>query len=81
MLLVFGVYPQMHTMDPSSSSILQKTAAINKGINEVQKIRAGNQVADTLNIRNELLVDLVYDLPLNFDVPVWRKDNVRRINK
>ena len=74
-LLVFGTYPRMHTIDPLLPSILQRAAAIDKAMNEVRKIRAENQVADALITRNKPLVDLVYDLPLNFDILVWQEDN------
>ncbi len=51
-LLVFGAYPHMHSIDLPVPSIIQRAAAIDKAMNEVQKIQAENQVVDVLNIRN-----------------------------
>lgn len=48
---------------------------------KARKIRAKNQLIDTLSTKNELLVDLVHDLPLHSDVLVLRKYNLGRIAK
>ncbi len=80
-LLVFGAYPCMHSMDLLTPTIIQRTATIEKAIDEVRKIRAKNQVADALNTRNKPLMDLVHDLPLNSDVLVWREGNVGQSGK
>lgn len=67
-LLVFETYWEINVMDLLLPNILQRAAAIDKAINKLQKIWAENQIADTLNARNGLLVDLVQDLLLNSDV-------------
>lgn len=41
-LLIFGAYLYMHSMDPLASSIIQKAALIDKAMNEVRKIEAEN---------------------------------------
>lgn len=74
-LLIFGVYPHMYSMDPPAISIIQKTTAIEKAMDEIRKIRAENQVADAVNTKNSSLVDFVHDLFLNSDILVWQKDN------
>lgn len=35
-LLVFGVYPRMHAMDPPAPSIVQRAAAMKKAMDEVR---------------------------------------------
>lgn len=50
-------------------------------MNEIQKIRAENQIADAINPGNRPFVDLIYDLLLNFDVLIWQKSNVGRTSK
>ena len=80
-LLVFGVYPRMHDLDPPSPSIVQRSEAIRKAMEEIRKIRAERQTADALNTRNGPIVDPVHDLPLNADVLVWREGNGGRTGK
>lgn len=67
-LLVFGAYPSMHSMDPLAPTIIQRAAAIEKAIHEVRKIHAEGQVVGALNTKNGPQVDLVYDLSINSDV-------------
>ncbi len=80
-LLVFGTYPRMHSMDQPVPTIIQRAAAIEKAMDEVSKIRAENQVANTPNTRNRPLMDFVHDLPLNSDVLVWQEGNTGRSGK
>lgn len=80
-LLVFGAYPRMHELDPPAPSISQRAAAIKKAMDEVQKYRAEQQVADALNTRNGPVVNHLHDLPLNSDVLVWREGNAGHIGK
>ena len=80
-LLVFGAYPRMHSMDPPTPTIIQRATVIEKAMEQVRKIRAESQVIDAINTRNGPLVDLVYDLPVNSDVLVWREDNAGRTGK
>lgn len=80
-LLVFGAYPRMYSIDPPALTIIQRATAIKKAIEQVRKIRAKNEVINALNTRNGLLLDLVYNLLLNFNVLVLQKDNARRTGK
>lgn len=50
-LFVFGAYAHMHNVNLLTLSIIQ---------NEIRKILAKNQVADALNTKKRLLVDLIY---------------------
>ena len=78
-LLVFGAYLRMHSIDLSAPTIIQRAAAIEKAIEQVRKIRAKNKMIYTLNTRNGPLVDLVHDLLLNFNILVLREGNAGRI--
>lgn len=76
-LLIFRAYLHMHSIDPLTSTIIQRTAPIEKVIEQVRKIWAKNRVIDTFNIKNRPNINLVYDLLLNFDVVVWQEGNAR----
>jgi hypothetical protein len=67
-LLVFDVYPRMHFMNSPTPSINQRAMTIEKVMTEVRKFRAERQVADVLNIRNDLIVISIHDLSLNSNV-------------
>jgi hypothetical protein len=67
-LLIFDVYSRMHIMNSSTSSITQRAMTIEKTMIEVRKFRAERQVADVLNIRNDLIVTPIHELPLNSNV-------------
>jgi hypothetical protein len=67
-LLIFDVYPRMHIINSSISSISQRTIAIEKAMIEMRKFRAERQVADALNTRNNLIIISIHDLLLNSDV-------------
>lgn len=41
-LLIFGTFLYMHSMDPLASSIIKKAVIIDKTMNEVRKIEAEN---------------------------------------
>lgn len=69
-LLIFRAYSRMHNMNSLITSILQRATTIDKAMNEIQKIRAENQIPDVFKTRNRLLVDLVHNLLLNFDILV-----------
>jgi hypothetical protein len=69
-LLVFDAYSRMHAMNSSISSISQRAMTIEKVMTEVRKFRAERQVADVLNIRNDLIIIPIHDLLLNLNVPV-----------
>jgi hypothetical protein len=67
-LLVFGVYPRIHIMNSSASSISQRAMTIKKAMTEIRKFRVERQVADALNTRNDSNVSSIHDLFLNSDV-------------
>ena len=72
-LLVFGAYPRMSEFNSPTPTITQCATAIKNVMKEVQKVRAGKQVIDTLNQRNGPgpMVSVVHNLPLDSDVLVW----------
>jgi hypothetical protein len=47
---------------------------IEKAMIEMRKFRAERQVADTLNIRNDLIIISIHDLFLNSNVLIWREN-------
>jgi hypothetical protein len=67
-LLIFDAYSRMHVVNSPISSISQRAMTIEKVMTEVRKFRAEQQVADALNIRNDLIVIPIHDLLLNSDV-------------
>jgi hypothetical protein len=67
-LLIFDVYSRMHVMNSSISSINQRAMTIEKAMIEMRKFRAERQVADALNIRNDLIIISIHDLFLNSNV-------------
>jgi hypothetical protein len=67
-LLIFETYSRMHVMNSSISSINQRAMTIEKAMIEMRKFRAERQVADALNIRNDLIVTSIHDLSINSDV-------------
>lgn len=77
-LLVFGAYPRMHELDPPAASIIKRSTAIQKAMEEIRKVRAERQISDALNTRNGPIVNHLHDLPLNSDVLVYREGNAGR---
>jgi hypothetical protein len=67
-LLVFEAYSRMHAMNSSISSINQRTITIEKVMIKVRKFRTERQIADALNIRNDLIIISIHDLLLNSNV-------------
>ena len=74
-LLVFGCYPRMTQLDPTSPSIATHALAIKKAMHEVNKLRASRQITEALRKRNGPRTEQVLDLPLNSEVLVWRDNN------
>ena len=75
--LVFGAYLCISKFNSPTSTISQWTTSIKNAIKEVQKVRAGRQVAHTLNQKNGPgpMISVVHDLPLDSDVVIWREGN------
>jgi hypothetical protein len=74
-LLTFEAYSRMHVIYSSTSLMTQLALTIEKAMIEIRKFRAERQVADALNIRNDLIVTSIHDLFLYSDVLIWREDN------
>ncbi len=80
-LLVFEAYSRMNAMNLSISSINQRATIIEKAMIEMRQFRIKRQVADVLNIRNELIIIPIHDLLLNSNVLIWREDNSNQRDK
>jgi hypothetical protein len=63
-LLVFGVYPWLTEIDPSSSLVTKKAEAIYTVTKEVRCLYTERQVKDVLVMRNSLNTKNILDLPL-----------------
>ena len=63
----------MNKLDPLAPSIIKQAAVIQKAIAKVVKLQAKQTVNNALHYRNGPNTTLVYDLPLNSKVLVWRK--------
>lgn len=72
-LLVFGAYHQMSLFNAPSPTIIQRSAAIEKAMKEIRILQAERQVIDGLRQRIGSNTSVLYDLPLNSDVLVWRR--------
>jgi hypothetical protein len=72
-LLVYRAYPRMSNLDPFTPSIIDWAAIIRKAIAEIVKLRAKQTVNSALYYRNRLNTTLIYDLPLNSEVFIWRE--------
>jgi hypothetical protein len=80
-LLIFETYSRMHIMNSSISFMTQRALIIEKIMIEIRKFRAERQVADALNIRNDLIIISIHDLFLNSNTLIWREDNVNQRDK
>ena len=72
-LLVYGAYPRISNLDPPAPSITEQAAVIRKAIAEIVKLWAKQTVNNALHHYNGPNTTLVYDLPLNSKVLIWRK--------
>jgi hypothetical protein len=72
-LLVYGAYPRISNLGPPAPSITEQAAVIQKAMAEIVKLRAKQIVNNALHHRNGPNTTLVYNLPLNSKVLVWRK--------
>lgn len=68
---VLEAYLHIYSMNLLSSSIIQRATTTDKVMDQVKIIRAKNQVADILNIRNGRFVDLVHDFWSILNVLIW----------
>jgi len=72
-LLVYGAYLRISKLDLPALSITDWAAVIRKAIAEIVKLRAKQTVNNALHYRNGPNTTLVYNLPLNSKVFMWRK--------
>jgi len=72
-LLVYRAYLKISNLGPPTPSIIERAAAIQKVMAEIVKLRAKQTVNNALYHRNGPNMTLVYDLPLNSKVLIWRK--------
>jgi hypothetical protein len=72
-LLVFRAYLYIVESDAPNPIVVKRAAALKKAMEEVKKLRAERQVVDALNMRNGPKTTIIYNLPLNSPVLVWRE--------
>ena len=72
-LLVYGAYLRISNLGPPAPSITERAAIIRKVMAEIVKLRAKQTVNNALYYRNGPSITLVYNLPLNSKVLIWRK--------
>src|ERR1700722_3787875 len=72
-LLVYRAYPRISKLDPFAPSIMEQATAIRKAMAEIVKLRAKQTVNNALHYHNGPNITLVYNLPLNSKVLIWRK--------
>jgi len=72
-LLVYGAYLRISNLNPPAPSITERAAAIWKAMAEIVKLWAKQAVNNALHYRNGPNMTLVYDLPLNSKVLIWRE--------
>jgi hypothetical protein len=72
-LLVYRAYPRISKLDPPAPSVIDQAAVIWKAMAEIVKLRAKQTINNALHHRNGPNTTLVYNLPLNSKVLVWRK--------
>ena len=71
--LIYRAYLRISNLDSSTLSIMEQAAAIQKAIAKIVKLQAKQAINSTLYYCNGLDITLVYDLPLNSKVLVWRE--------
>ena len=72
-LLVYGAYLRISKLDPPTLSIMDQAAIIRKAMAEIVKLRAKQTINNALHYHNGSNITLVYNLPLNSKVLIWRK--------
>ena len=72
-LLVYGAYLRISNLDPPTPSIIERAAVIRKAIAKIVKLRAKQAVSNALYYYNGPNITLVYNLPLNSKVLIWRE--------
>ena len=65
----------MSNLNPPAPSVTDRAAVIRKAMAEIVKLRAKQAVNNALHHRNRPDITLVYNLPLNSEVLIWRKSS------
>ena len=68
----------MSELNPLTPSIVQYTTAAKKAINKIKKLYTKMQVQEALNYQNSPLTTIIYNLPINSKVLVWREGNTEK---
>ena len=74
-LLVYRAYPRISNLDPPALSITDRAAIIQKAIAEIVKLQAKQIINSALHHYNRPNTTLIYNLPLNSKVLIWRKSS------
>jgi hypothetical protein len=72
-LLVYRAYPWISNLDPPALSIIDRAAIIQKAMAEIVKLQAKQTINSALHHYNRPNTTLIYNLPLNSKVLIWRK--------
>ena len=72
-LLVYRAYPKISKLDPPTPSVTDRAAAIQKAIAKIVKLQTKQTINNALYYYNRLNTTLVYNLPLNSKVLIWRE--------
>jgi len=72
-LLVYRAYLKISNLGLPAPSITEQAAIIRKAIAEIVKLRAKQTINNALHYHNGPNTTLVYNLPLNSKVLIWRK--------
>jgi hypothetical protein len=72
-LLVFGAYPRLTKIDPSSSLVNKRAEAIRAATKEVRRLYTKRRVKDALAMRNSPDTKNTLNLLLQSDIRVWRE--------
>ena len=72
-LLVYGAYLRISKLDPPAPSVIDQATVIWKAMAEIVKLWAKQTINNALYYRNGPNTTLVYNLPLNSKVLIWRK--------
>ena len=72
-LLVYRAYLRISKLDPFTPSIIEQAAVIQKAIAKIVKLQAKQTINNALYYYNGPNTTLIYNLPLNSKVLVWRK--------
>jgi hypothetical protein len=71
--LVYGAYLRIGKLDFPAPSIMDQAAVIQKAMAKIVKLWAKQTVNNALYYYNGPNITLVYNLPLNSEVFIWRK--------